>query len=145
LLLQKTGHLPQALQEFQAGVTLSPLSTAAHRYYGEALVEDHQPATAIAQFQQAVDLDPSLESMKDLVEAFISQNQYSQAEPLLRRMIAQSPYDSSGHLLLGNVLENAGKREEALREYQQVLATDPANAEAQAALQRLNPIQRLRK
>ncbi|HEY2352914.1 MAG TPA: tetratricopeptide repeat protein [Candidatus Acidoferrum sp.] len=137
-LLQKTGHFPEALQEFKTAVELAPLSGAAHRWYGEALVENGQFDDAAVQLEQAVTLEDSLQSMQDLVNVYIRQGHFAQAEPLLRRIITRFPFDSSAHLLLAKVLEASGHRAEALREYQQVLSTDSANAEAKAAVQRLN-------
>lgn len=139
LLLQKTGHLAEALVEFKAGVTLSPLSAPAHRWYGEALLQNEQWDEAVEQFKQAVALDSTLEAMHDLSEVYILQGRNADAEPVIRRIIAQFPYDSSAHLTLGNLLEQAGKRPEAANEFRSVLSGDPNNTEAKAALQRLKP------
>jgi len=139
LLLQKTDHLPEALVEFKTGVTLSPLSAPAHRWYGEALLENNQRDEAIAQFQQAVELDPTLEAMHDLSELYVLQGRNADAEPVIRRITALYPYDSSAHLMLGKILEQAGKRDQAASEFRAVLNDDPNNTEAKAALQRLKP------
>ena len=139
LLLQKTGHLSEALSEFKVGVTLSPLSAPAHRWYGEALLENNQREEAVEQFKQAVELDPTLEAMHDLSELYILQGRNADAEPVIRRVIAQFPYDSSAHLMLGNLLLQADKRDEAGSEFRAVLSGDPNNTEAKAALQRLKP------
>jgi tetratricopeptide (TPR) repeat protein len=137
LLLQKTGDLPGALSEFKTAVTLSPLSGPAHRWYGEALVKDGQFEEAILQLKEAVELEASLEAMHDLSEVYLLQGRNAEAEPLLRRMTSEFPYDSSAHLMLGKILEQAGKPEEARIEYKAGLANDPNNVEAKAALQRL--------
>jgi protein O-mannosyl-transferase len=138
LLLQKTGNLPGALKEFQAAVTLAPLSGPAHRWYGEALAQNNQLDEAAAQFRSAVELEGTLESMQDLVDVYHRQGRDGEAIPVLRRILKQYPYDSSTHLALAKSLESTGQTTEALREYQQVLATDSANAEAQAAVHRLS-------
>jgi tetratricopeptide (TPR) repeat protein len=137
LLLQKTSHMPEALQEFKTGVTLSPLSGAAHRWYGEALLETGQLDEAAVQLQQAVELEGTLESMRDLVNAYVRQGRYAEAEPVLRRIIAKFPIDTSAHLLLGKALENSGKLDQARIEYQTALAADPANLDAKAGVERL--------
>jgi len=137
LLLQKIGRMPQALQEFKAGVTLAPLNGAAHRWYGEALLETSQLDEAVVQLQQAVKLESTLESMHDLVNAYARQGRYEETEPVLRRIIAKFPIDTSAHLQLGQTLENTGKLEQAKIEYQTVLAADPANLDAQAGVERL--------
>jgi protein O-mannosyl-transferase len=138
LLLQKTGRMPEALQEFKTAVTLAPLSGAAHRWYGEALVENGEPDAAVIQLKQAVELEGSLQAMQDLVHVYLRLGRTAEAEPLLRRIIEQFPFDSSAHLSLAKILEDVGKRNEALHEYQQVLASDSANAQARDAVERLN-------
>ena len=137
LLLQKTGDLPGALSEFKTAVALSPLSGPAHRFYGEALVKNGQSEEAIPQFKQAIELEGSLEAMHDLTEVYLLQGRNAEAEPLLRRMTSEFPYDSSAHLMLGKILEQAGHQEEAGVEYRAGLANDPNNVGAKAALQRL--------
>jgi tetratricopeptide (TPR) repeat protein len=144
LLLQKTGHLPEALQEFKTGVTLSPLSGPAHRWYGEALIQNSQLDEAAVQFQQAVELEASLDSMQDLVNVYHQQGRDLLSAPILRRMVKQFPYDSTAHLALAKTLEATHQPTEALHEYQQVLATDSTNPEAQAAVHRLQSASTLR-
>jgi tetratricopeptide (TPR) repeat protein len=139
LLLQKTGHLGEALSEFKTAVTLSPLSAPAHRWYGEALLQNGQREDAVEQFQLSVELDQTLEAMHDLSEVYILLGRNADAEPVIRRIIAQYPYDSSAHLILGNLLEQADKQAEAADEFRAVLGNDPNNADAKAALQRLKP------
>ena len=131
--------MPAALQEFNTAVTLSPLSGAAHRWYGEALAENGQLDAAVLQLEQAVDLEASLDSMRDLVNVYLRQGRTAQAEPLLRRMTVQFRYESLPHFLLARILEDAGKRDQALSEYQAGLASDPKNIEAQVAMRRLLP------
>jgi len=137
-LLEATGDMPSALKEFQSSVSLAPLSGAAHRWYGEALEKNGQLDEAAAQLKLAVDLEDSLDAMHDLADVYTRQGRTSEAEPVLRRILARFPYDSSAHLSLAQVLENSGKPDEALHEYQQVLATDSANTQAQDGVQRLN-------
>jgi TolA-binding protein len=52
-------------------------------------------------------------------------------------MATENPYDSPTHLMLGRLMEKEGKTEEARREYQATISTDPANAEAHDALKRM--------
>ena len=102
-----------------------------------SLAETDQIAEATIQLQQAVELEGSLESMHDLVNAYVRQDRYADAEPVLRRIIAKFPIDTSAHLQLGQALENTGKRDQARIEYQTALSGDPANIEAKAGVERL--------
>jgi len=51
--------------------------------------------------------------------------------------IRDSPYDSGAHFELARLLETATRFDEAKREYLAGLTTDAANAEAKAAIKRI--------
>jgi protein O-mannosyl-transferase len=137
ILLQKTGRMPEALTELGRAVNLSPLSAPAHRWYGEALLQNDQLDLAESQLKQSLQLEDSFTTLQDLAGLYLRMRRISDAEVTLRRLISEHPYDSQSHFQLGKILEDAGKKEEARHEYQAGLTTDPANAEARQALQRL--------
>jgi tetratricopeptide (TPR) repeat protein len=137
LLLQKTGDHSQALAEFHKSIELAPLNSQARRYYAEELASLGQYPEAELQFRKSVDLEPSYSALRGLAALYLKTNQTRLAETTLRRVLAESPYDSDSHLQLGQLLEEGGRREEARKEYQAVFLTDPANSQARAALKRL--------
>jgi tetratricopeptide (TPR) repeat protein len=137
IVLQKTGRMPEALKEFDRAVNLSPLNGAARRCYGEALEQNGQLDLAESQLQQSLQLEDSLRTLQDLAGLYLRMGRSTDAELILRRLVSEHPYDSQSHFQLAKILEDAGKREEARREYQAGLTTDPENAEARQALQRL--------
>ena len=137
ILLQKTGRMPEALTELGRAVNLSPLSAPAHRWYGEALLQNGQLDLAESQLKQSLQLEDSFTTLQDLAGLYLRMRRISDAEVTLRRLISEHSYDSQSHFQLGKILEDAGKKEEARHEYQAGLTTDPANAEARQALQRL--------
>ena len=137
ILLQKTGRMPEALQEYDRAVNLSPLNGIARRSYGEALEQNGQLDLAETQLKQSLQLEDSLSTLQDLAGLYLRTGRISDAEVILRRLVSEHPYDSQSHFQLGKILEDGGKKEEARREYQAGLTTDPANAEARQALQRL--------
>jgi Tfp pilus assembly protein PilF len=137
ILLQKTGRMPEALTELGRAVNLSPLSAPAHRWYGEALLQNDQLDLAESQLKRSLRLEDSFATLQDLAGLYLRMRRISDAEVILRRLVSEHPYDSQSHFQLGNILEDAGKKEEARHEYQLGLSTDPANAEARQALRRL--------
>ncbi len=137
LLLQKKGETPAALKEFKLAVELSPLNAAARRFYGEALLTSGRLPEAEIQLKRAVELEPSLEALHDLSNLYLQEGQLGPAQEILRRAVTQFPYDSAAHFQLAQLLEGAGHIEEARREYEAGLLTDPSNGEAKTALQRL--------
>jgi tetratricopeptide (TPR) repeat protein len=137
IVLQKTGRMPEALKEFDRAVNLSPLNGAARRCYGEALEQNGQLDLAESQLQQSLRLEGSLSTLQDLAGLYLRMGRITDAELILRRLVFEHPYDSQSHFQLGKILEDTGKGEEAQHEYQAGLTTDPENAEARQALQRL--------
>jgi len=137
LLLQKTGDTSRALDEFRSAVQLSPLDATARRRYGEALLATGKLDEAEAQLKSAVDLEPSLESLQSLAHAYLQAEKHAQAEMVLRRTVKEFPFDSTAHLELARLLEMAQHFNEAKKEYLAGLTTDASNAEAKAAIKRI--------
>jgi Flp pilus assembly protein TadD len=137
LLLQKSGNLPKALAEFQTAVHLSPLNAFARRDYGAALLQTGDLPGAEYQLEKAVELQPSLEALHSLATVYLRQNRKDKTKDILRRTTQANPYDSYAHFELGKLLEEAGQVQEAAKEYKAGLITDPGNAAAKSALQRI--------
>jgi tetratricopeptide (TPR) repeat protein len=136
-LLQKMEDTNRALDEFRSAVQLSPLDATARRTYGEALLTTGRLDEAEAQLKCAVDLEPSLEALQSLTQVYLQEQKYDLAEISLRRTVKEFPYDSSAHFELARLLETARHFDEAKREYLAGLTTDAANAEAKAAIKRI--------
>ncbi len=137
VLLQKEGEPARAMEEFKIAVELSPLDVAARRLYGDALMDQGHLDEAEAQLRKAVELEASQISLHDLADLYLRRGKNQEAEGVLRKLTAENPYDSVAHFQFGRVLEAAGRKDEAVREYQAGLSTDPTNAEAKASLRRL--------
>jgi Tfp pilus assembly protein PilF len=137
VLLQKTGETNRALGEFKSAVQLSPLDATARRRYGEALVATGKPDEAEAQLKSAVDLEPSLEALQSLTQVYLQEEKYEQAKIVLRRTVKEFPYDSTAHFELARLLEMSRDYDAAKREYVAGLTTDATNAEARAAIKRI--------
>lgn len=138
LLLQKAADMPRALAEFQTAVRLSPLNPFVRRYYGEALLQTGDLLGAEFQLEKAVELQPSLEALRSLAQVYLLRNRKDKTEAVLRRTTTAYPYDSHARFELGELLETAGQYQEAAKEYEAGLLTDPGNATAKAALKRIS-------
>jgi tetratricopeptide (TPR) repeat protein len=141
VLLDAQGNAPQALGEFQKAVQFAPYNSVAHYFYGEALLKAQRYSEAEIELNQTVALAPeaSFDALSKLATLYLETGQTDQAFAVLRRIVAQDPYDSSAHFELGQLLEKHGQKSDALKEYKQGLSMDPANAEAVAAVRRLQP------
>lgn len=141
VLLDAQGDAPQALQEFAKAVQFAPYNSVAHYFYGVALLNAQRYPEAEAELQKTVALAPenSFDALSKLATLYLESGQTEQAFAVLRRIVAQDPYDSAAHFELGHLLETQGQKSDALKEYKQGLSMDPANAEALAAVRRLQP------
>jgi Tfp pilus assembly protein PilF len=141
VLLDEQGNAPQALGEFQKAVQFAPYNSVAHYFYGVALLKAQRYSEAETELKQTVALAPenSFDALSKLASLYLETGQTEQALTVLRRIVAQDPYDSSAHFELGDLLEKRGQKSEALKEYKQGLSMDPANADALAAVRRLQP------
>jgi predicted Zn-dependent protease len=66
----------------------------------------------------------------DQAEAQTKVNQFKAAEQTLRRLVAVEPDHAAGHLLLGRMLRENGKRSEAAVALRRSLELEPTNIQA---------------
>ena len=76
-----------------------------------------------------------------LGEICFERGDLSSAEEFFRQALAIYPSDSRAHLGLGKIFLRRGLREEARREFEQTLLTDPENEVAISELERLATMQ----
>jgi cytochrome c-type biogenesis protein CcmH/NrfG len=82
---------------------------------------------------------PSYENWSGLAETYTLQGASEKAAEAWQEVLALEPFDSHAHLILGRIYLAKGLSAEAAKEFDACLYTDPNNAEARAALQRLHP------
>ena len=131
------GRASEAEQQFRTATALSPLSVNAHNTYGKFLLLQNRSEDARAEFETSVDADPNPEAYELLGEIYLTWQDLPRAERNFRGAISRDPSGSRAHVGLGRVLEFTGRTAEAMREYEVALAIDPSDAEAGAALNRL--------
>jgi Tfp pilus assembly protein PilF len=136
-LLKKSGQNDAALAEFRVAVKTGPLNATARLDLGAELADRGQLAEAEAELRESIRLYPSLQAQQDLADLLVRTGRDTEAISMLQEMAERYPYESMTHLKLGRLLESKGKTQEAVKEYQLVLEEDPRNAEALAAIRRL--------
>jgi tetratricopeptide (TPR) repeat protein len=137
ILLHKTGRDAQSLEEYRQAVDLAPLNPEARRWYAEELAAMKRNAEAESQFKKSLELQSSHGALRGLATLYLETGRTRLAEPILANLVQEFPYDGKSHLDLAKLLEAAGQLDEARKEYRAVVVTDPFNADATAALKRL--------
>jgi tetratricopeptide (TPR) repeat protein len=131
------GRAEEAESQFRIAAALSPLSTQALNGYGKFLFEAGRTADARTEYERSAAVDATSEAYDRLGDIYLSGKESTRAEQAYRRAILVDPFDGHAHIGVGQVLESAGRPEDALREYKAGLQMDPSDPMAKAGLIRI--------
>jgi tetratricopeptide (TPR) repeat protein/mono/diheme cytochrome c family protein len=99
---------------------------------GDLLFTRNQAAEAIPYFQRAAESDPrSVLAATELGAALFAAKRLPESAEMLRHALTIDPTYTDARFNLASVLAGSGKFEEAVREFEQVLAAQPDNLKAQ--------------
>jgi tetratricopeptide (TPR) repeat protein len=117
-----------AIELFRLGAQANPKEPGVHEDLGFLLWAQSQFTEAAAEFQAELTNNPNdAWSMTYLADAEIHANQNASAQPLLEKAIKIDPGIALTHLDLGIVYNDAGRREEGVRELKIAEEMDPSN------------------
>ncbi len=126
--------LDLAIQEFQKIVTLDPNKIDNHLLLGQLYTLKHDNADAKAQFEEASRIDPSSEDVVlNLARLYGAQGNIDQTISVLQAVPADQRSPKID-LALGAAYDQQKKIKLAIPAYQQALAMQPDNLDAQRAL-----------
>lgn len=131
------GQMGPAEPQLRAAVALSPLSARAHNKLGQLLVDTGRLDEAEDQFRASIRIEPSALAYDFLGMLNIRRHQVETAEGNFRAALGLDESDSNAHFGLGYIYKAAGRKADALSQYQAGLVKDPANPQALAAVQNL--------
>jgi Flp pilus assembly protein TadD len=134
---EEMGARGQAELQFRAAVALSPLDPEARNKLGKLYFDAGRLAEAEEQFRRSVESAPNWTAYEGLGDIHLARNDPARAEQAFRQALALNPFDSYAHFSLGAICAASGRTSEAIREYRAGLETDPANAQARSALEKL--------
>ena len=134
---EQMGLAEQAETEYQEAVRLAPLNAEAHSLLGKFFFQAGRLPEAEEEFRRGVEISASAEAYERLGDIYLRWGQNDRAEQAFARAVALDPFAGHAHIRLGALYAAGGRRAQAAREYEAGLETEPANAEALAALQQL--------
>jgi len=121
----------QALAAYAEAAKLIPKNPEPHLSAGVLLEKLGNLDAAAPEFQTASDLDPkSQQAISGLVNVYIKQKKYPEAEAKLRKLLAADPQNSNTRVQLGRVLAVEGKNDEAAQELQKGLQANSNDGNA---------------
>jgi tetratricopeptide (TPR) repeat protein len=135
--LAEMDRVAEAEWQYRIATAISPLSTRAHNAYGEFLFNSERLEDARIEYEHSAAVDPTGEAYDRLGDIYQASEDRPRTEAAFRQALALNTYDSHAHFGLGQVLEAAGKQEDALHEFESGLRLDPSDPVAKAAAIRL--------
>jgi Tfp pilus assembly protein PilF len=135
--LAEMDRVAEAEWQYRIATAISPLSTRAHNAYGEFLFDSERLEDARIEYERSTSAEPTGEAYDRLGDIYQASEDRTRAEATFRQALALNTYDSHAHFGLGQVLEAAGKQEDALHEFESGLRLDPSDPAAKAAAIRL--------
>ena len=131
------GQRGAAEPQLRAAVALAPLNTTARNRLGQLLVESGRLDEAEDQFRASLGSLPNALAYDFLGEINIRRRAAGEAERNFRAALSLDESDSNAHFGLGYLYKAAGRKAEALSQYQAGSVKDPTNPQALAAVQEL--------
>jgi len=127
-----------AIREFRDAAAADPKEPNVHFGLGYLLWTKGQYAEAVQQFQAEIGNNPlHLQAMLYLADSNMQMNRMDEARPLLEKFVSIDPDNAMGHLDLGIVYADDGRKPDALRELQTAAKLEPSNVNAHWRLGRL--------
>jgi tetratricopeptide (TPR) repeat protein len=133
----RMGLRDQAEPPLRMAVSLAPLNPRGHNKLGQLLFEEGRDDEAEEQFRASLGVEPTALAYDYLGAIHTRQGAPGEAEQDFRAALSLDGSNSDAHCGLGHLDKAAGRKPEALREYQACLVKDPANPEALAAVRDL--------
>ena len=112
------GRLDQSADWTRGELDVNPGNAMAWNQLGDVLVREGKWDQAIAMLQRSVWINPFYSAPYILLgRAYLKQGQPATAEGMLRRAIQYDPNNRAAHYLLAQLLQQAGRQEEARAEF----------------------------
>lgn len=124
--LRRAGKAEAAMTRYRQALERNPAMTNARVQLARLLQDDGEPADALALLKAGYELRPDVALATAVGRMLADQGQRDEALDWLAR--GQSALRPADHALMGALLSQAGRHEEAGRAYQRALAADPGQA-----------------
>ena len=129
-LYEKANRRAEAIEIYRK----FPDNPAARERFGELLLEGGDAAKAIPELQVSVAKSPTSANRYALAMAYVKNNEYSKAEPLLQAAVEQEPKTSSYGMQLARVFRQQKKYAPAADNFLKVAQAKPDRADAWSEL-----------
>lgn len=129
-IYRRAGDLGRATQMLTHAIQLDPNLADAHNNLGNVLHTQRRWQDALACYQKALQLAPTVDSLCNASIVLLHLGQISNAETLTRRAEQAEPDNPLVQACMGSVLSAVGRLPEAVTAYRKSLGLDPSNVDA---------------
>jgi len=136
-MYSEMGRFADADKQFQKAVSLAPLDVNARNKYGHFLLEQGRASEAHEQFARSAEADANSDAYDNLGDLDLAAGDLHRARADYQAALALNDIDNHADFGMAKLDEQQGRIADAVREYRAGLETDPRNAVALAAVQRL--------
>lgn len=131
-----SGNPSAAVADFRQLLARDPHNSLARYYLGDAYVRSRQPESAIREWTDALQFDPTYVPVAEALGAlWIGRQDYAKARAAFQKALAMAPGDSVALLGLGTAEEHLGLLPDALQHLESACKTMPDSASCSRELQ----------
>lgn len=113
---------PEAADAYKMAISLDPGDADLHFRLAEAYLVQEEVMLAVDAYRKALSLEPALSRAHyQLGRCYLGLREYDNAIASFEAFVEASPYDFNGLWYLGQSLEKAGRKKEALEYYKKIL------------------------
>ena len=127
-LYKERGDYVQADRHYQQALDAAPEFVAAYLGQGDVAMAMELYVRAIERYQRALELQTGSRTIElRLAGAYVRDQQYEEARPLLEGVLADDPDNATALVLMGDLLLGEGQPEAAIEQYQAALRRNPTS------------------
>jgi len=142
-MLQRRGAMDEAIEQFQAAVSIRPTDPVANNALGAALLAKGDLDGAVQRFNVALASRPDyFDAHYNLGNALAAQGNFDGAVEQFGEAVRLNPEDANAQANLGTALAQLGRLTEAKSHYEAALRIDPTNQLARENLQQIEQMTR---
>jgi Flp pilus assembly protein TadD len=129
--LARTGHLPEAIEQYQEAIRLNPDDASPHNNLGTAMLALGRPAEAAKHCEAALRVDPAfVGALNNLGTAMLALGRSAEAVEHFQRALQLQPGLTTASYNLADALAQAGRLTEASEQYREYVRREPDDAES---------------
>ena len=142
-MLQRRGALDEAIEQFQAAVSIRPNDPVANNALGGAFLAKGDLSQAVQRFDAALAVQPDyFDAHYNLGNALAAQDKFDGAAEQFGAAVRLNPEDANAQANLGTALAQLGRLSEAKSHYEAALRIDPTNQLARENLEQIEQMTR---